>query len=76
MFQFADTPDHPAIRNAERTGFCDGREDREPVCPICENVCETIYRRRRDGEVLGCDVCIKTVEPEDESGCWPDKTDE
>ena len=27
--------DHPAIRNAERTGYESGSEPRVPVCPVC-----------------------------------------
>lgn len=50
--------DHPAIRNAERTGYPDNRRDEEPVCPICGARCEDIYKDR-EGEIVGCDECLK-----------------
>lgn len=38
-------PDHPIIRNMERTGYPDGKEPRRKVylCPICGLPCHTVY---------------------------------
>ncbi len=49
--------DHPVIRNMERTGYPDGKEPRYPVCPVCGEECETIYRDHSGG-IFGCDVCV------------------
>lgn len=49
-------PDHPVIRNMERTGYPDGREPEEICCPVCGEECETLYINL--GTVVGCDQCI------------------
>ena len=48
--------EHPVITNLCRTGY----PDEEPRCPECGRVCDTIYLR--DREVVGCDLCISSVE--------------
>lgn len=53
--------DHPAIRNAEQTGYPDRRKDVEPTCPICGAECDTIYKDKH-GDIFGCNDCIKKVE--------------
>ena len=53
-----DLPDHPIIRNLERTGYPDGKEPRYPHCPVCGEECEIIYRRYSDDECVGCDGCL------------------
>lgn len=35
------------------------RPPRYPICPVCGEECETIYKARH-GSVVGCDVCIET----------------
>lgn len=50
------TIEHPAIRDAERTGYASGKEPRPPVCPECGAETDTVYCR--DGEVVGCDRCV------------------
>lgn len=30
-----------------------------PICPCCGEECETLYRDR-NGEYVGCDVCVDT----------------
>ena len=52
-----ETPDHPVIRNLERTGYPDGKEPTYPRCPICDAECDTIYRNK-ELDIVGCDVCI------------------
>lgn len=47
-----DLPDHPVIRNMERTGYPDGREPGIAHCPICGKECETIYRDQH-GDIFG-----------------------
>lgn len=54
-------PDHPVIRSMERTGWPEGREPDQPVCPICGRECETIYRNR-DGVIFACDGCVESCE--------------
>ena len=60
-----EIPDHPVIANMERTGYPDGREPDPPFCPLCGGECETIYRRKEDREIVGCDLCIQSIEPWD-----------
>lgn len=58
-------PDHPVIANMERTGYPDGKEPEPALCPICGGECETVYRRRDDHEIMGCDLCIEKIDPWD-----------
>ncbi len=46
-------PDHPVIRNMERTGYPDGKEPRHPVCGKER---ESIYRYS-NFDIVDCDVC-------------------
>ncbi len=64
-------PDHPVIRNMERTGYPDGKEPRQPVCPICGAECETMYRECH-GVYVGCDVCMRTEDAWEIEYCFPD----
>lgn len=52
-------PDHPIIRNMERTGYPDGKEPRMPKCPICGEPCHTVYTNLYC-EIVGCTGCIST----------------
>ena len=52
--------DAPYIRQAEN----DGMEDYEVECPVCERLCETIYETE-DGDVVGCDRCIRARDAEE-----------
>ena len=54
-------PDHPVIRDMERTGYPDGREPEYPICPICGEECEIIYRDKYL-DAVGCDGCILAVD--------------
>ena len=56
-------PDHHVIANLERTGYPDGKESEPVLCPLCGGDCETIYRRKEDREVVGCDLCIEGIDP-------------
>ncbi|MFA5099480.1 MAG: hypothetical protein WC547_01165 [Candidatus Omnitrophota bacterium] len=49
--------EHPDITHALKTGYPREMPD-EPVCPVCGEVCEIIYRDRYD-DVFGCDNCVK-----------------
>ena len=47
-------------------------EDPEPVhCPVCDQECDEIYFNR-DGDVIGCDMCISTQSAAD----WAVERDE
>ena len=54
-----DCPDHPVIRNMERTGYPDGREPEETACPVCGAFGEDFFLA--DGTVVGCDICLKRI---------------
>lgn len=67
-----DVPDHPVIRNMERTGYPDGKEPEYPRCPICGVECDTIYQDV-DGDIFGCDECVATKDAWDVEECFPGK---
>lgn len=71
----ADIPDHPIIRNCERTGYPDGKEPPHPVCPVCGEECDTIYKSR-SGIIAGCDVCIVTQDAWDCLACFDNEEGE
>lgn len=52
----SDLPDAAHIRNLRNTGYRDGKDPTYPVCPICDQTCETIYISA-DNEIVGCDQC-------------------
>ena len=53
-----DIPDHPVIRNMERTGYPDGKEPEYPHCPVCEErEISDVYEQKDDG-IIGCEACI------------------
>ena len=35
---------------------------KRPICPICWQECEKIYRFRDSGDVVGCDECIDEID--------------
>lgn len=52
----SNLPDAAYIRNLRNSGYRDGKDPTYPVCPICEQTCETIYISA-DNEIVGCDHC-------------------
>lgn len=55
-------PDHPIIRNMERTGYPDGMELEEIVCPVCGAAAENFYVSAHDGmTVVGCEICVTAI---------------
>ena len=65
-----ETPDHPIVQNLERTGYPDGKEPVFPICPVCGEECDTMYKDRY-GAYVGCDVCMETVNAWDSDICFP-----
>ena len=43
-----------------------------PVCPICHQRCDTIYRAD-DGTIVGCDRCIEAADAWEVNECFPEK---
>ena len=72
MASYHNIPDHPVIRNMERTGYPDGKEPEYPRCPICGEECETIYKSK-DYDIVGCDECIRSIDAWDVEECFPGK---
>lgn len=60
-------PDHPVIRNLERTGTPDGFPERIPICPVCGDECGTYYVAH--GVIIGCDRCVDKCDAYD----WEDE---
>ena len=65
----SNIPDHPVIRNLERTGYPDGKAPRYPRCPICDGECEEIYKNT-ELDVVGCDLCLRPVDAWECSECY------
>lgn len=55
-------PDHPMIRNLERTGWPDGDEPVYPSCPVCGEPEADYFYQDEDGAILGCSECLHRVE--------------
>ena len=64
-----DLRDNPIVANMERTGYPNGKE-RWPICPICGQECETVYRDRY-GAYSGCDVCSEVIDAWNVPDCFP-----
>lgn len=43
-----------------------------PVCPLCYQRCDTIYRAD-DGTIVGLDRCLEAVEAWGVPECFPEK---
>lgn len=67
-----ETPDHPIVQNLERTGYPDGKEPVFPICPVCGEECDTMYKDRY-GAYVGCDACMETVNAGDADICFPEE---
>lgn len=67
-----DIPDHPVNRNTERMGYADGHEPEYPVCPMCGEPCETMYKDRY-GAYVGCDVCMEARDAWSVEACFPER---
>lgn len=48
-------PDHPVIRNLERTGYPDGKLP-EVVCPNCGAACVTYYQDNYDDHIIAANT--------------------
>lgn len=64
--------EHPVITNMERTGTPDGRQERYPICPVCERECETVMKDVH-GQIVGCNECLKTCDAWDEAECFEEE---
>lgn len=53
-----DIPDAPWIRDAEKNGM---PEDPAPICPCCGEETDRYYLDR-DGDIIGCEYCIRSVD--------------
>jgi len=52
-----ELPDAPYIQNLRNTGYRDGKDPSYPVCPVCGQECEIVYRDR-NREIVGCNACV------------------
>ena len=58
-------PDAGAIRNTERTGYPDPEGRWWPTCPVCGVETDLLYRDMA-GDIVGCEVCVRSVDPWEE----------
>lgn len=56
MFPVYRELEHPAVTNAQRTGFPEGNEPELPHCPVCGVECSEIYMNH-ERDILACDEC-------------------
>lgn len=49
--------DNPIVESLDNTGLPPWDDGQEPICPICEEPCETIYFNI-DGDAVGCENCL------------------
>lgn len=72
VYRFLDSDafagcEHCAPKLDSAVGYYDMRdfpEDYKPlktVCPVCGDICHTIYRQGRHSEIVGCDKCVYAV---------------
>lgn len=66
-----DFPDHPVIANMEATGYPDGLDPDYPHCPACDRECSEVYLDA-DGEIIGCDRCIRKESAWERDECFPE----
>lgn len=66
-------PDHPVIRNMERTGSPSGKNPVYPICPICGAKCGEVYVRDRRGYIVGCRECISLMSAWERDECFPEE---
>lgn len=55
-------PDNPVVRNCERTGWPDRKELKRIRCPVCGGESPESFYRSKNGEIIGCDYCVKIVD--------------
>lgn len=55
-------PDNPIIKNCEIFGYSGGKEPEMPKCPVCLESCDSFYRSKVDGIIVGCENCIKVID--------------
>lgn len=62
-------PDDPIIHNLEVTGYPDGKEPPTPICPVCEEDCNYIFKDFH-GEIVGCENCIDQIPASEFEECF------
>lgn len=63
-------PDDPLIRFAQKYGHSPWESEVQPICPICGQECETVYKDE-SGNILGCDECLTECDAWEEDECCP-----
>lgn len=59
----ANIPDEYGIANCRCSGYA--HPVKFPRCPECDRETDKFYKR--DGEVIGCDNCVKSVDAWEET---------
>lgn len=60
--------EHPTVTNLVTWGTPDGKAVVEPLCPVCGDPCEIVYRDGA-GEIVGCDECLTRIDAWDCPEC-------
>jgi hypothetical protein len=56
--------EHPDITMMNRYGTLNLKEEKPVFCPVCGEECDTLFKR--DGETVGCEMCIEEVDAYEE----------
>ena len=56
--------EHYDITAALATGYPRSAPNELPLCPVCGEECDTVYKSY-DGEVVGCESCIDVASSTD-----------
>ena len=41
-----------------------------PICPQCGKECEEVYRDRKTLDIIGCDVCVRSIDAWNAPECF------
>ncbi len=61
--------DDPIIHSIEQTGYPPWIDADDPRCPVCGEICETVYKDRC-GDIVGCDECLRACDALYEDKCF------
>lgn len=73
MFPVYRELEHPAVTNAQITGYPSCREYAYPHCPVCLAECEEVYRNEKTNKIIGCDVCAKCIDAWNAPECFAEE---
>ena len=55
-------------------GYPDGKKPKWPICPVCGEECDTVYRNKNH-EIVGCEECTSWGDAWEEEECFPERNE-